>query len=56
MDKDQCTAEQAERIQREARFTVAYFTWLADKLAGPGGAEFRLPAAQVLRWLAEGMK
>jgi hypothetical protein len=56
MDKDHCTSEQAQRIASEAGFTVDYLTWLADKLAGPRGAEYALPASQVLRWFAEGLK
>lgn len=56
MDKDHCTPQQAQRIASEAGFTVDYLTWLADKLAGPRGAEYALPASQVLRWFAEGLK
>jgi hypothetical protein len=56
MDKDKCTIEQQQRIKREALFTRDYVRWLADKLTGHTGDDFRLPAAEVLRWVAEGMK
>jgi hypothetical protein len=56
MDTDNSTTEQAQRIQRQAVFTVTYLTWLADKLSGPKGADYALPAAEALRWMAEGVK